>query len=373
MKQTVVISGSGLTTPKDSISNIELVESFNSYVQAYNAEHAADIASGKLEALLPSDVAFIEKASGIKNRYVLNKQGILDPQIMRPILKPRSDDELSLQAELSVQAAKSALKMAHKSAADVDMVIVSCTNMQRPYPAISIEVQNALGINGHAYDMGAACSSATFGIQAAYNAIINKQAKCVLVITPEMMTPQVNFRDRQSHFIFGDAITALIIEAKETSNAEHAFEILGSKLKTQFSNNVRCNFGYMNRSENNIATLDKLFYQQGKKVFKEVIPFVEAFVTQHLAEHNIAAPQLKRLWLHQANSNMNRLIATKILGHEPTIEEAPVVLAEYANTGSAGSIIAFHKYNADFKPGELGLICSFGAGYSVGNIIVRKI
>ena len=70
---------------------------------------------------------------------------------------------------------------------------------------------------------------------------------------------------------------------------------------------------------------------------------------------------------------MNELIAKRVLGREPQPGEAPNILDEYANTSSAGSIIAFHKYSEDLSPGDLGLICSFGAGYSVGTVLVSKL
>jgi beta-ketodecanoyl-[acyl-carrier-protein] synthase len=66
------------------------------------------------------------------------------------------------------------------------------------------------------------------------------------------------------------------------------------------------------------------------------------------------------------------LISKRLLDREPNINEVPVVLNEYANTSSAGSIIAFHKYKEDLIAGQLGVICSFGAGYSIGSVIVRK-
>ena len=69
---------------------------------------------------------------------------------------------------------------------------------------------------------------------------------------------------------------------------------------------------------------------------------------------------------------MNDFIAKKVLGYDPTEDDQPTVLDEYANTSSAGSIIAFHKYKDDFKAGEMGVICSFGAGYSAGSVIVRR-
>ncbi len=369
-----VISGTGLYTPAASISNEELVDSFNIYVRDFNAKHASEIAEGKLEALAESDPDFIFKASGIKSRYVIDKAGILTLEIMHPVFQARSDEEISLQAEIGVVAARQALVNANKQAADIDAVILSGTNLQRPYPSIAIEIQKALGCQGYAFDMSVACSSVTFGLQSAVAAVVSGMANCVLVVTSEISSPQLNFHDRESHFIFGDAATAVIVERSDQCQSKHAFEIVDIKLKTEFSNNIRCNFGYMNRVETGPeAQGPKLFKQQGRKVFKEVVPMVVDLVTQHLAQNQIKPEQLKRLWLHQANANMNRLIATKILGYEPDLEKAPIILDEYANTASAGVAIVLHKNHVDMQSGDLGILCSFGAGYSIGNVILRKI
>ena len=369
---TPVISATGLYTPPESISNEELVASFNSYVERFNADHAADIDAGKVEALQPSSAEFIEKASGIKARHVVSKAPILDPDIMCPRLPERSNDQLSILAEIGVAAAREALAKAGRSAQDVDAVLCACSNLQRPYPAIAIEIQDALGIQGFGFDMNVACSSATFGIQTAADFIRAGNARSVLVVNPEICSGHVNWRDRDSHFIFGDVATAVLVEEKSMAPSGH-WEILGTKLKTVFSNNIRNNFGFLNRTAPETRDdADKLFVQEGRKVFKEVVPMVADMIGQQLDRLSIPANQLRRMWLHQANTGMNRLIATKVLGHEPTPDESPTVLDVYGNTSSAGSIIAFHQNNADFAVGEIGLICSFGAGYSAGTVFVRK-
>lgn len=373
MSITAIITGTGLYTPPASISNEELVASFNQYVDNYNERNADAIASGELEPLQPSAVDFIEKASGIKSRHVMDKDGILDPERMCPRLPERSNDEPSIQCEMSVIAAREALKKAGRTAADVDGVIVACSNLQRPYPAVSIEVQQALEIDGFAYDMNVACSSATFGIQAAANAVENGTARAILVISPEICSGHLNFRDRDSHFIFGDACTAVLVERDDQVAPGQGFEILSTRLKTRFSNNIRNNFGFLNRGdESGIGQPDKLFVQQGRKVFKEVSPMVAELIVDHLGSLDLKATDLRRMWLHQANLNMNQLISKRVLGREATIDEAPVILDEYANTSSAGSIIAFHQHQDDLKAGDLGVICSFGAGYSIGSVVVRK-
>ncbi|MCG2585780.1 beta-ketoacyl-ACP synthase III [Massilia sp. TS11] len=371
--QSVVISGTGLFTPAQSISNAELVTAFNAYVELYNAEHAAEIAAGTCSALEPSSEAFIEKASGIKSRYVMEKSGILDPTRMTPRIPERSDETLSLQAEICVAAAREAMATANKSGADIDMVLVACSNMQRAYPAMAVEVQEALGIDGYGFDMNVACSSATFGIQTAVAAIQSGQARAVLVLNPEITSGHLNFRDRDSHFIFGDACTAIILEAGDSATSAQQWEVLETRLKTKFSNNIRNNFGFMNRfDESGIGQPDKLFRQQGRKVFKEVCPMAAEMIKDTVGKAGLEIGAIRRFWLHQANLNMNQLIARMLLGRDAEAGEAPVILDTYANTSSAGSIIAFHKHQADMASGSHGVICSFGAGYSIGCVVVRK-
>lgn len=368
-----VISSTGLFTPDDSISNDELVASFNAYVDAENAAHADDIAAGAQEPLAHSSVEFIEKASGIKSRFVLSKAAILDPAIMCPRLPERPNEALSVLAEIGVAAARDALARAGKQAKDVDAVICACSNLQRAYPAIAVEIQAALGINGFAFDMNVACSSATFAIQSAADFIRSGNARSVLIINPEVCSGHLNWRDRDSHFIFGDVATAVLVEEKTLAPAAH-WDIVGTKLMTQFSNNIRNNFGFLNRAAPEARDgRDKLFVQEGRKVFKEVVPMVDALISAEITRHHLMPSDLRRLWLHQANTGMNRLIATRVLGHEPSEDESPTVLDTYANTSSAGSIIAFHKHHADLNPGDTGVICSFGAGYSAGSIIIRKV
>jgi beta-ketodecanoyl-[acyl-carrier-protein] synthase len=369
----IALSGTGLFTPALSISNEELVASFNEYVRRHNDAHAQAIAEGRIAALQPSSTEFVVKASGIKNRYVMDKQGILDPEIMAPRLAERPNEQLSILAEMAVTAGRDAIRAADRTTADIDGVLVACSNLQRAYPAIAIEVQDALGIEGFAFDMNVACSSATFGLQAAADMIAAGHARAILVCNPEICSGHLNFRDRDSHFIFGDVATAYVVERAGEAHGANAWEIVSTKLKTKFSNNIRNNFGFLNRAApEGIGMPDKLFVQEGRKVFKDVVPMVADLIVAHLEENGIAPGALKRLWLHQANLGMNDLIARRVLGREATPAEAPNILAEYANTSSAGSIIAFHKFSDDLKQGDLGLICSFGAGYSVGSVIVKK-
>ena len=367
-----VISATGLFTPPEAISNEELVASFNEFVRRHNDAHAEAIAAGEAAALAESSVDFIEKASGIRSRHVMAKAPVLDPEIMAPRWPQRSNDELSIMAEIGVAAAREALARAGRDAGDVDAVLCAASNMERAYPAMGIEIQQALGIEGFAFDMNVACSSATFGIQTAADYIRAGNARSVLVVSPEITSGHLNWRDRDSHFIFGDVATAVLVEDVAMAPPGH-WDILGTRLKTVFSNNIRNNFGCLHRAyPDEAGGADKLFVQEGRKVFKEVVPMVAQMIVDEAERLGIDPAGLRRLWLHQANAGMNRLIAHKVLGHEASDDESPTVLDTYGNTSSAGSIIAFHLHHDDLAPGDIGLICSFGAGYSAGTVFVRK-
>jgi beta-ketodecanoyl-[acyl-carrier-protein] synthase len=376
-----VIAATGLHTPEHALSNEELVAAYNAFAERFNAANAKAIAAGELEALTPSSSEFIEKASGIKSRFVVEKSGILDPDRMVPHIPERSNDELSVLAEMAVKAAQEAIARWGKPVSEIGAVICAASNMQRPYPAMAIEVQQALGIEGFAFDMNVACSSATFGVKTAADFIASGSVKAVLMVNPEICSAHLNFRDRDSHFIFGDVATAVIVEAAD--QATGGWDILGTRLKTVFSNNIRNNFGFLNRAGRNDVTVlsdaarsdgrsDKLFVQQGRKVFKDVVPMVSEMIVEHARDLGLNPTGLKRLWLHQANINMNEMIGKRVLGREPAPGENVIILDDYANTSSAGSIIAFHLHNDGFSPGDTGLICSFGAGYSAGSVFVRK-
>lgn len=377
------ITGTGLYIPPYSISNDELVESFNQYVDNYNSKYADEIASGERSALEKSSSEFIEKVSGIKSRYVMDKKGILDPEIMAPVIPARVlGEELSVMAEMGVDALQQALDEAGLSGADLDGVIVACSNLPRAYPALSIEIQDAIGmVGGFAYDMNVACSAATFGIAQAVGSIKAGLGSKIAVVNVEITTAHLNWRNRDSHFIFGDVATASIIEASETPKG---YEIIDSKLFTQFSTNIKNEYGFLDKSEYLAAeaelyydlkepVTDKLFLQNGRKVFREVCPKVSEIISEHLEENNLGSDEVKMMWLHQANINMINLILRSVVGKQADSSITPTVIDEFGNTSSASPVIVFHRYKDQLQSGDLGVMCSFGAGYSIGSVLLRKV
>jgi beta-ketodecanoyl-[acyl-carrier-protein] synthase len=366
------ITGSGVWHPPTVLDNVELCAAFNEYVRRSNAEHAAAIASGAREALRESSPEFIVRASGIVQRYVEDKTGLVDPERMWPNIPDRPEDQICVQAEYAVHAARRALAVAGRTGEDIDLIVLGASCLQRSYPAIAIEVQALLGARGHGFDISLGCSTGTAALQLASQAVQLGQARCALVVLPELTTPHLNWRDRDAHFILGDAAVAMIVEPSARARPG-AWEIRSTRMLSRWSNNIRNNFGFINRCDPDTERADdKLFHQQGRRVFKDVVPMAEQFINETIAAHGLTADQIARYWLHQANRNMNDLIAKRVLGREPTEGEAPLVLAEYGNTASAGSLIAFSLYNEDLAPGSVGVMAAFGAGYSLGSLVLQR-
>ena len=366
------ITGYGVWHPPTVLPNTELCVAFNEYVRRDNAKHADAIAAGTREALRESSPEFIVKASGIVNRYVEDKTGLVDPERMCPNIADRPPEQLSIQAEYAVHAARQALAVAGKAGEDVDLVIVGASCLQRSYPALAIEVQHAIGARGHGFDISLGCSTGAAALDLASQAVQLGRARCALVALPELTSPHLNWRDRDAHFILGDASVAMIVEP--TARARPGtWEIRSIHMASKWSNNIRNNFGFTNRCDPSTeGAPDKLFHQQGRRVFKDVVPMAEKFVNDMIESHGLDAHQITRYWLHQANQNMNDLIAKRILGREATATEAPLVLAEYGNTASAGSLITFSLHNEDLPAGSVGVMAAFGAGYSLGGLVLQR-
>ncbi|MBL0215222.1 MAG: beta-ketoacyl-ACP synthase III [Myxococcales bacterium] len=368
------ITGHGLWHPDNVLENSELCTAFNEFVQRDNAKHADEIAAGKREPLKESTPEFVVKASGILRRYVHDKTGLMDPERMCPNIPDRPEDQLSVQAEYAVNAAKRALARAGKTGEDVDLVVLGCSNLQRLYPALAIEVQNAIGARGYGFDISLGCSAATGAAQLASQAVRLGQAQCALVVVPELTTGHMNWRERDSHFIFGDASVALVIEPSARAKPG-AWEILSTQMLSKWSaSTIRNNRGYLDRCDPSTEhdETSKLFHQQGRRVFKDVVPLAEKFIKDHVAQHDLQPSQITRYWLHQANQSMNELIAKRVLGREATRTEAPIILDEFGNTASAGSLLAFSRHNEDLPAGSYGVMASFGAGYSLGSLLLQR-
>ena len=358
MTTGTAITGSGIYAPPNAVSTEELCDSFNRWARSAGAqESAAD---------------FVHRVSGIESRRFVDAAGVLDPERMCPDLPDRPDDAVSVQAEIGLHAAQAALESAGRSGEEVDLVIVAASSLQRPYPALAIEILDGLGARGAAYDLSVGCSSGSYGIEQASHALRAGAVRCALVVTPEIPSAYSNFRDRDSHFILGDAAAAVVLEPVENAK-KMAFEILSGATLARYSSSVRNNGGFLNRCAPETRDApDKLFYQDGRKVFGDIVRLVPRFVREQLGQAGLTPEEVSRFWLHQANGRMNEAIVKRLVEGEIG-DRAPLVLSEYGNTAAAGALLAFEHHKHEVPVGGAGVLCSFGAGYTIGCHVLRRV
>lgn len=355
LDRRIRITGAGSYVPPHSVSNEELCATFNAWAEA----NRADVNGA-------SSPEFIEKVSGIRSRYLWDKDGVLAVDRMRPRIPDRADEETSVQAEFALHAARRAIEDAGIAPEEIDLVIVGASSLQRPYPAIAIEVQAELGGDGFAFDVSVGCSSGVYAIQLAHDAIQLGRARCALICVPEIPSAYTNFRDRDSHFILGDASAAVVLQADQPG-----FEIISCRLVSKFSNNVRNNCGFLNRCDaENRDLADKLFYQRGRRVFRDIVKLVPRVIEAQLGEHKLTVSDVGRFWLHQANARLNASIGDRLVGQGGN-GRLPTVLETHANTAAAGALLTFDKHRDGLREGDYGVMCAFGAGYTVGSLLLR--
>lgn len=369
--QSSIIRATGFWTPPDTISNAELVSSYNAYAERFNREHAAAIAAGETAEVPLSSAEFITNASGIERRHVYEKSGILDIDTLTPRIPPRGFDDISVQAEFAMHAVRPALEKAGRDGSQIDGVIVASSAQQRNFPGLSCEIQNLIGSNGWSFDLTMACSSALYGLNLANAMIRSGQSQRILVCSPEIMTC-INVHSRRDvHFIFGDAASAILVEADDGTPG--GWEVLGTHTQNKFSNHLRSDYGFINDAE---RTVDPDYRpgldQDGHRVFKDVVSMAPVVARDLMARLDLEPEDIDRAWLHQANIRMVDMIAKRILGRDRTPQNTPSILEEYGNTSSSSVVMNFEMNSDDMKPGETGIMCAYGAGYGVGAAAVRK-
>jgi 3-oxoacyl-(acyl-carrier-protein) synthase III len=369
--QTSIIRSIGYWVPPNVITNEELVTSYNAYAERFNAENAAEIEAGTLDEVPLSSSDFIKNASGIERRHVIEKSGILDIDHMTPRIVPRPFDDTSSQAEFAMKAVIPALKKAGRDGKDIDGVIVASSAQQRNFPGLACEIQALIGAQGWSFDLTMACASALYGLHIANGMIRSGQAKRILVCSPEIMTC-INVHSRRDvHFIFGDAASAILVEADDGTPG--GWEVLGTHAKNKYSNALRSDFGFINIAERTVEPdYEPGLDQDGHKVFKDVVSFAPTVAKELMEKLDMSGENISRTWLHQANIRMVEMIAKRILGRDRTPENAPGILHEYGNTSSSSVVMNFEMNSDDLKPGDTGVLCAFGAGYGVGAAAVRK-
>ena len=300
------------------------------------------LTNNDLSKKLDTSDEWIKSRTGIRQRHIADKN--------------------QLNSDLGYEAAKKAIINAKIKISDIDLIIVATSTPDHTFPSTATKVQAKLGIKkGFAFDIQAACSGFIYAMSIADNYILNNQATNVLVIGSEIFSRILDWNDRSTCVLFGDGAGAIVLSKKKRNSG-----ILSTEL---YSDGRFYDLLYV---DGGVASNQKAgqIKMKGREVFRHAVEKLSECIKLSLKKNNLKKDNIDWIIPHQANKRIMDMTAKKL---DISKNKVLVTVDRYANTSSAGSIIAFSQYSEDMKEDDVGVLCSFGAGYSAGSVILKKL
>ena len=303
----------------------------------------------------------IEKFLDTNDEWIRARTGICERHIA-------ADDENT--SDLATRASERALEMAGVSAEDLDLIVVGTITGDYPWPATACIVQANLGAkNAGAFDVSAACSGFLFALSCAVDRVEAGRAKKVLVIGAEILSRVVNWEDRNTCILFGDAAGAVIVEATDGDNG-----ILSTHLHsdgTQLELLYQPGFGTKHLPS--IEALENKNYfltMQGNEVFKVAVRSMSSVANIALEANNLSVEDVDLFIPHQANMRILKATAKKIGLKD---DQVYINVDRFGNTSGATIPLALDEANraGRIKEGDLLLLDAFGGGFTWAATLLR--
>jgi 3-oxoacyl-[acyl-carrier-protein] synthase-3 len=303
-----------------------------------------------LEKFLDTSDEWIKSRTGISERHVA------------------ADDENT--SDLATKAAKRALEMAGVDAEDLDLIVVGTITGDYPWPATACVVQSNLGaVSAGAFDVSAACSGFLYALSCAVDRIEAGRSKKALVIGAEILTRILNWDDRNTCMLFGDAAGAVIVEASE---GEHG--ILSTHLHADGSQlELLYQPGFSTKLVPNVESIKNKDYtlkMQGNEVFKVAVRSMTEVAKIALDANNMTVEDIDLFIPHQANIRILDATAKRIGFRD---DQVYINVDRFGNTSAATIPLALDEANraGRIKKGDILLLDAFGGGFTWASVMLR--
>jgi 3-oxoacyl-[acyl-carrier-protein] synthase-3 len=304
----------------------------------------------------------LEKLVDTTNEWILQRTGIKQRHIVEPGVAT---------SDLAKEAAVEAMRQAGVTAAQIGFIVVGTTTPDTIFPSTACNVQHKIGAtNAWGFDLGAACSGFTYSLTTAMQMVASGQHDHALAIGADVMSSIIDYKDRTTCVLFGDGAGAVVVSVaddKEPAIIDWAHEIDGS------GGPSLCMPAGGSKMPASHETVDqRLHYvkQDGQAVFKFAVRKTEEISRRVLERNGIDPSEVDLFVSHQANRRIITAAADR-LGLPP--EKVIINLEMYGNT-TAGTIplaLADAVKDGRLKRGDLVLLASVGAGFTVGSVLLR--
>jgi len=292
------------------------------------------------EAFLDTTDEWIRTRTGIRERHIVPRGGSV---------------KLS---DLAINAAKLALERSKIPPEEVDGIICGTITPDFFYPSTACVLQHALGCkNAFAFDLAAACAGFVYSLSVANSFILSGQAKTILVVGAEMLTRTVDWTDRATCILFGDAAGAAIVQG---TNEDDGFLSLCLGSDGAHADILQ----YSPWGEN------RFMFMKGNEVFKHAVRLMTEISLKAVASAGLTMDQIDYLVPHQANIRIIKAVGEHL--HLP-VEKVVTNLERYGNTSAASIPLALNEAIQDgrIKKGSTVLLASLGGGLAYGGVVVR--
>ena len=298
-----------------------------------------------LEKMVETSDSWIRERTGIQRRHIADKE--------------------EYTSTLAVHAAKEALKNAHLTGNDIDLLVLATTTPDNTTPATAVRVQEAIGMtHGFAFDVQAACSGFMYALNVANQFILNKSVKTALVIGAETLSRIVDWKDRNTCVLFGDGAGAAVISAATEEDGDSG--ILDIILHSDGR------FRHLLTTTGGVSTTQTAGYvlMEGREVFRHAVTNLTDVAEEVLNKTHTDKNAVDFLVPHQANVRIIEGTAKKL---NIPMERVIVTLTEHGNTSAASIPLALHEGIASgkLKKGHLILLDAMGGGFTWAGALIR--
>lgn len=272
-------------------------------------------------------------------------------------------------SEMAARAAKRALDQAGISAEELDIIILATSSPDECFPSGACQVQKFIGADrAVSFDISAACSGFIFALNTVHSFLKAGIYRTGLVIGTDTMSKLTDWKDRGTCVLFGDGAGAAVVRAEEMGIREMVMGSDGSRGHVLTCKSRECkNFLTKcdsDQQENGYVKMD------GQEVFKFAVKKVPEIVQELLEAQHMEMPDVRYLFLHQANYRICDGIARRL---KISMEQIPVNIASYGNTSAASVPILLDEWNRQGKleRGDKIILAGFGAGLTWGATLME--
>ncbi|MEM5790135.1 MAG: beta-ketoacyl-ACP synthase III [Syntrophobacteraceae bacterium] len=306
----------------------------------------------------------LEEMVNTSDEWIMTRTGIRERRILEPGLG---------NSHMAVRAARECLDRAGVDAGEVDAIILATVTPDMLFPATACAIQKELGARkAWAFDLSAGCCGFLFGLATASQMIESGRNSKVLVIGSDVMSTIVDYTDRNTCILFGDAAAAVLLDT--CPDPEHGMLdfILRSDGSGEHLLYMKAGGSLYPASAESVANREHYVIQEGKSVFKVAVTEMAAVAAEIVEKNNLTGEDIALLVPHQANL---RIIdaAAKRIGID--LDRVIINIDKYGNTTAATLPLCLYEAvlerNGAVKRGDYIVMAAFGAGFSWGSALLR--